>query len=248
MDLSDRRGDNRLLAALPLEDWDRWRYLLVPVQWARGQILVEAGAAMPHVYFPMSAVAAWISHTPSGESSELALVGPEGMVGVSGFMASGPVSSDAVVVSAGTGWRMRVTDLRAEFEASTTVRQILLHYTQALIVQLAQTAVCHRHHGIDQALCRCMLHCLDRSRTTDLHMTHEGIAMLMGVRRVGITQAATRLQKAGLIRYERGHIQVLDRAGLERNACDCYALVRNAYRRFLLPPHVQSEPAQRRLI
>lgn len=248
MDLSDRLGENRLLAALTLEDWARWRHLLVPVQWARGQRLVEAGVAMPYVYFPMSAVVVWVHETRNGESSELALVGPEGMVGVTGFMAGGPVNSDAVVLSAGMGWRMRATDLRAEFAASATVQHVLLHYTQALIGQMAQIAVCHRHHGIDQALCRCMLHCLDSARSTDLLMTHEGIAQLMGVRRVGITQAATRLQKAGFIRYERGHIQVLDRAGLERSACECYAVVRDAYRRLLPPPCVHSDPAQPRLI
>ena len=226
-------GQNHLLAALAGPTLDRWREHLEPVSLASGQVLYESGSALSHLYFPTTAIVSLLGEMENGASAEVAVVGREGLVGISLFMGGEPTPSRAVVQSAGAAWRMRAEMVTAEFRQFGPVMQLLLRYTQALITQMAQTAVCNRHHSLDQQLCRWLLLSLDRLTGRQLAMTQELIASMLGVRREGVTEAAGRLQSAGLISYARGHITVLDRAGLERRSCECYAVLRQEYERLL---------------
>jgi CRP-like cAMP-binding protein len=224
---------NRLLAALPDAEWARWLPELEPVEMTLGQVLYESGMAMTHVYFPTTSIVSLLYVMEDGASAEIAVAGNEGLVGVSLFMGGETTPSRAVVQSAGHGFRMRGHLLKNEFNRSGPVLHLLLRYTQALITQMAQTAVCNRHHSLDQQLCRWLLLSLDRLDGPELVMTQELIANMLGVRREGVTEAALSLQEAGLIRYRRGHITVLDRPGLELRTCECYAVVRKEYDRLL---------------
>jgi CRP-like cAMP-binding protein len=224
---------NKLLAALPASDWARWQSQLEPVSLALGKVLYESGGAMTHVYFPTTSIVSLLYVLEDGASAEIAVVGNEGIVGVSLFMGGETTPSRAVVQSAGEGFRMRGQVLKDEFNRSGAVMHLLLRYTQALITQMAQTAVCNRHHSLDQQLCRWLLLSLDRLETPDLVMTQELIANMLGVRREGVAEAAANLQRAGLIHYRRGHITVVDRAGLEQRTCECYEVVRKEYGRLL---------------
>lgn len=228
--------DNAFLVGLSEAAWQRWQPHLREVELQRGQALSHAGCSLEHVYFPIRCVVAMYAITDDGVCSELALVGREGMVGVCSFMDSVAVFNNAMVVVGGPSWRMSAAQFRHEVGGDPMTMQAMLRYMQALFTQVAQTAVCNRHHSIDQALCRWLLMSLDRVRGAPLQLTHELIARLMGVRREGITEAAVRLQRAGLIRYARGCITVTDRVGLERVACECYGRVRTEHLRLLGRP------------
>jgi CRP-like cAMP-binding protein len=224
---------NHLLTALPGAVWDRWLPQLESVELALGDVIYESGATLGHVYFPTTAIISLLYVMENGESAEIAVVGNEGIVGVSLFMGGKTTPSRAVVQSAGTGLRLKAGILEAEFNQGGPVLHLLLRYTQALLTQMAQTAVCNRHHSLDQQLCRWLLLSLDRLQSNELVMTQELIANMLGVRREGVTEGASRLQSAGLIRYARGRILVLDRAGLEKRTCECYAVVKKEYDRLL---------------
>jgi CRP-like cAMP-binding protein len=226
---------NRLLAALPPEAFERWLPMLEPVDTPLGAVLYESGVPMTHVYFPTHGVVSLLYVMEDGSSAEIAVVGKEGVVGVSLFMGGGSTPSRAVVQVAGKGYRVRADLLYKEFSASPAIMHLLLRYTQALLTQMAQTAVCNRHHQLEQQLCRWLLLSLDALDGDTVNMTQELIANMLGVRRGGVTEAALKLQQAGLIRYKRGAIEVLDRRGLERQSCECYAVVKKEYDR-LLPP------------
>ena len=223
---------NRLLAALPDTDWQRWLPLLEPVDLPLGQVLYESGVTLSHVYFPTTAIVSLLYVLENGASAEIAIVGNEGIVGVSLFMGGESTPSRAVVQSAGEGFRLEAQMIKAEFNRAP-VLHLLLRYTQALITQMAQIAVCNRHHSLDQQLCRWLLLSRDRLQSDELEMTQELIANMLGVRRAGVTGAALKLQQAGLIRYSRGHISLLDREGLEKRTCECYAVVKTEYERLL---------------
>ena len=225
--------NNYLLAALPPEDWARWHPELEAVAMPLGQVLSESGVAMSHVYFPTTAIVSLLYVMEDGASAEIAVVGNEGMLGISLFMGGETTLSRSVVQSAGEGFRMRAQVLKNEFTRSGPVLHLLLRYTQALITQMAQTAACNRHHSLDQQLCLWLLLSLERLQGNELVMTQELIANMLGVRREGVTEAALNLQRAGLIQYQRGRITVLDRAGLENRTCECYAVVRKEYERLL---------------
>ena len=228
---------NHLLAALPDAEWQRWLPLLECVEMPLGQALYEPGRRLGHVYFPTDAIVSLLYVMESGASAEIAVVGNEGVVGISLFMGGESTPSHAVVQSAGQGFRLKAQTIKEEFNRSGPVMHLLLRYTQALITQMAQTAACNRHHSLDQQLCRWLLLSLDRLQGPELMMTQELLANMLGVRREGVTEAAHKLQEAGLIRYARGHITVLDRQGLERRACECYAVVKKESDR-LLPEKV----------
>jgi len=232
---ADFARTNELLAALPDAEWERWLPNLEPVDMPLGKVLYEAGTRLNHVYFPVTAIVSLLYVMEDGASAEIAVVGKEGLVGVSLFMGGESTTSRAVVQSAGEGYRLKSNVMMMEFNRAGPVLHLLLRYTQALITQMAQTAVCNRHHSLDQQLCRWLLLSLDRLPTNELVMTQELIANMLGVRREGVTEAAGRLQESGLISYRRGHITVLDRAGLERRTCECYQVVKDEYDR-LLPP------------
>jgi CRP-like cAMP-binding protein len=224
---------NHLLAALPAEEWARWERLLEPVDLPLGKVLYESGTTMSHVYFPTTAIVSLLYVMKDGASAEIAVVGNDGLVGIALFMGGGSTPSRAQVQSAGEGYRIRAAAVEEEFDRSSAVLHLLLRYTQALITQMAQTAVCNRHHSVDQQLCRWLLLSLDRLAGPELVMTQELIANMLGVRREGVTEAALKLQAAGLIRYMRGRITVLDRSGLERRTCECYGVVKKVYDRLL---------------
>jgi CRP-like cAMP-binding protein len=224
---------NRLLAALPHDELQRWLPHLEPVDLPLGHVLYESGATLAHVYFPTTAIVSLLYVLENGASAEIAVVGREGIVGISLFMGGGSTPSRAVVQSAGQGFRLNGQALKAEFARAGPVLHLLLRYTQALITQMSQTAVCNRHHSLDQQLCRWLLLSLDRLVGDELAMTQELISNMLGVRREGVTEAALHLQAAGLIRYARGRISVLDRARLEQRACECYAVVKKEYDRLL---------------
>lgn len=233
MDLRSEPKDNQLLASLPAAEWLRWRAELEPVAMPLGQVIYESGRSQSHVYFPTTAIVSLLYVMENGASAEIAVVGNEGVVGISLFMGGNSTPSRAVVQSAGRGFRLSAREMKTEFDRAGPVLHLLLRYTQALITQMAQIAVCNRHHSLDQQLCRWLLLSLDRLRGNDLVMTQELIASLLGVRREGVTESALKLQHAGLIRYARGHIAVLDRAGLEKRSCECYAVVKSEYDRLL---------------
>jgi CRP-like cAMP-binding protein len=224
---------NQLLAALPEAEWQRWQPQLEPVSMPLGQVLYESGGTLSHVYFPTTAIVSLLYVMENGASAEIAVAGNEGIVGISLFMGGESTSSRAVVQSAGDGFRLKAQMMKNEFNRAGPVLHLLLRYTQALITQMAQTAVCNRHHSLDQQLCRWLLLSLDRLHGNELVMTQELIANMLGVRREGVTEGALKLQQSGLIRYARGRISVLDRAGLERRTCECYAVVKKEYDRLL---------------
>ena len=224
---------NHLLANIPPAALERWRPQLERVDMPLGQVLYEAGNTLSHVYFPTTAIVSLLYVMQNGASAEISVVGREGIVGISLFMGDESTPSRAVVQSAGEGYRLKAEAMKAEFDLGGPVMHLLLRYTQALITQMAQTAVCNRHHTVDQQLCRWLLLNLDRLQTNELVMTQELIANLLGVRREGVTETALKLQQANLIRYARGRITVLDRPGLEKRACECYGVVRKEYDRLL---------------
>ncbi len=224
--------ENHLLAALPPAEWERWQPQLECAEMPLGAVLYESGSVLSHVYFPTTAIVSLLYVMENGGSAEIAVVGNEGIVGVSLFMGGDSTPSRAVVQSAGQGFRLKAQAIKREFHRAP-VLHLLLRYTQALITQMAQTAVCNRHHSLDQQLCRWLLLSLDRLKGSELAMTQELIANMLGVRREGVTEGAVKLQKAGLIRYTRGKISVLDRPGLEKRCCECYAVVKREYDRLL---------------
>jgi CRP-like cAMP-binding protein len=224
---------NRLLEALPASEAIRWRSLLEPVEMPLGSVLYEPGAALSHVYFPTTAIVSLLYVMTNGASAEIAVVGNDGVVGISLFMGGESTPSRAVVQSAGNGLRLKAPIMKEEFNRAGPVSHLMLRYTQALMTQMSQTAVCNRHHSLDQQLCRWLLLSLDRLQGNKLVMTQELIANMLGVRREGVTEGASKLQYAGLIQYSRGHITVLDRPGLEKRSCECYAVVKKEYDRLL---------------
>jgi CRP-like cAMP-binding protein len=230
--------ENQLLAALPPAVLKRWQRSLEDVELPLGEVLYEPGGVLSHVYFATTAIVSLLYVMEDGASAEIAVVGREGLVGISLFMGGESTPSRAVVQSAGIGLRMKAATLKNELARSGPVMRLLLRYTQALITQMAQTAVCNRHHSLDQQLCRWLLLSLDRLTGHELIMTQELIANMLGVRREGVTEAALKLQRAGLIRYTRGRISVLDRAGLERRSCECYAVVKKEYDRLFSIPMI----------
>src|SRR5882724_3981389 len=224
---------NSLLAALPDAEWTRWFPQLERVDMPLGQVVYEAGDTLKYMYFPITSIVSLLYVMENGASAEIAVVGKEGLVGVSLFMGGESTSSRAVVQSAGIGCRLNAKIMKSEFDQAGPVLHLLLRYTQALLTQMAQTAVCNRHHSLDQQLCRWLLLSLDRLPSNELSMTQELIANMLGVRREGVTEAAGKLQNAGLIQYNRGHIIVLDRAGLEAKVCECYEVVKRETDRLL---------------
>jgi len=224
---------NWLLAALADAEWERVAPHLKPVTLPLGKVLYDSGATPAHVYFPTTAIVSLLYVMENGASAEIAVVGNEGLVGVSLFMGGHSTSSQAVVQAAGQGFRLEAQVLLQEFNRGGPVLHLLLRYTQALITQMAQTAACNRHHALDQQLCRWLLLTLDRLHSSELVMTQDLLSNILGVRRASISDVAGRLQKDGLIRYERGRISVLDRPAIERRSCECYAVVKKEYDRLL---------------
>jgi CRP-like cAMP-binding protein len=235
---------NSLLAAFPLAEYDRVRQGLELVAMPLGTVLSESGLAMEYVYFPTTCIVSLLYVLEDGGSAEIAVVGNEGIVGISLFMGGGSTPSRAVVRGGGHAYRLEAKLLLEEFQRGGPVQRLLLRYTQALITQMTQTAVCNRHHSVEQQLCRTLLLTLERLNGTSLVLTHELIAGVLGVRREGISEAAGNLQRAGLIRYSRGHIEVLDRVGLEKAVCECYRVVKLEFDR-LLPDIPRVEPPER---
>ena len=224
---------NQLLAALPVRDLERIMPWLEKVDLPLGKALYEPDQQLQHAYFPTTAIVSLHCVLASGATTEVAGVGREGMVGVALFMGGDTTPSAAVVQTAGQAWRLERGVLLQEFAAAGALQRVLLRYTQALMTEMMQTAACNRHHVVDQQVCRWLLLTLDRVGTSELVMTQELIAHMLGVRREGVTGAAQKLQAAGYIRYRRGHITVLDRAGLEANVCECYGLVKKEVNRLL---------------
>lgn len=232
---------NHLLDALPHSEYERIVPLLEFVPMNLGDVLSEPNSKLPYAYFPTTAIVSLLYVLEDGASAEIAIVGNEGIFGVSLFMSGETTPSRAIVQSAGHGYRLRAELLKVEFGFFGPTMHLLLRYTQALITQMAQTAVCNRHHSIDQQLCRWLLMNLDRLTSSEMFVTQELIATMLGVRREGVTEAAGNLQDAGLIRYRRGRISVLDRIGLESRCCECHQVVKNEYDRLL--PRVEKHPA-----
>ena len=236
MDVHPYPQQNQLLAALPAADMARWLAQLELVDMPLGDVLYESGGKLSHIYFPTTSIVSLLYVLADGASAEIAIVGREGLVGISLFMGGKSTPSRAVVQRAGKAYRLSAQVMLQDFNRGGPVLHLLLRYTQALITQMAQTAVCNRHHSLDQQLCRWLLLSLDRLDSNELKMTQELIANMLGVRRESVTEAAGHLQDAGLIRYHRGHISVLDRVGLERRTCECYAVVKREYERLLAAP------------
>jgi len=232
---------NHLLAVLPDSESERLFPQLEPVLLPLGQALYESGDRLSHVYFPTTAIVSLLYVMENGASAEIAVVGNEGVVGIALFMGGETMPNRAVVQSAGHGYRLKGHVLTQEFNRSGALQHLMLRYTLALLTQMAQTAVCNRHHSADQQLCRWLLLSLDRLPSNELSMTQELIANMLGVRREGVTEAAGKLQKARLIDYRRGHITVLDRPGLEARVCECYEVVRKEFDR-LLPDMIAVSP------
>ena len=229
--------ENRLLAALPDAEYEILRPHLEPVAMPLGMAVYESGGAQGYVYFPTDSIVSLLYVLESGACTEIAVTGNEGLVGISLFMGGETTPSRAVVQSAGYGYRARAAILKQRFESAHDVQLLLLRFTQALITQMTQTAVCNRHHAVHQQLCRWLLLMLDRLSSDEVRMTQELIANMLGVRREGVTEAAGRLQADGLIEYSRGRIRVLDRQRLESSVCECYAVVKREYDRLL--PYAQ---------
>lgn len=233
MSITHDPKSNRLLAALPAADRERLAPHLALVELPLGHVVYESGDQLRSVYFPTDSIISLLYVMEDGASAEIAIVGNEGMVGIAIFMGGETTPSRAIVQSAGHGYRLSAAILKQEFVRGGPLQHLLLRYTQALITQMSQTAVCNRHHSIDQQLCRWLLLSIDRLPSNDLTMTQELIANMLGVRRSGVTEAALKLQAAGLIRYSHGHIAVLDRVGLEKRVCECYAVVKREFERLL---------------
>jgi len=227
---------NHILATLPREDLGRLTPHLALTSIKLGQSLYEPGSTLRHVYFPVAGIVSMLYVTTAGASAELAVVGREGMIGISLFMGDGRSPNRAVVQSECLAYRLPAAKLKEEFARRGAIHRLLLKYTQALITQISQTAVCNRHHRVEEQLSRWLLLSFDRLPGNELRMTQELIANMLGVRRQGVNQAAGELENRGLIRYKRGVITALDRAGLEAHACECYAVVRDEYRRLLPAP------------
>ena len=225
--------ENRLLASLPDSDYESLLPHLERIPMPLGMAVYESGSTQGFVYFPADSIVSLLYVLANGASTEIAVTGREGLVGISLFMGGETTPSRAVVQSAGHGYRVRGAQLRKLFEASGDVQHLLLRYTQALITQMTQTAVCNRHHSVDQQLCRWLLLMLDRLAADEVRMTQELIANMLGVRREGVTEAAGKLQSDGLIEYSRGRIRVIDRPRLEARVCECYAVVKREYERLL---------------
>lgn len=236
--MSSRRKppQNHLLALLPARELKRLSPYLQAIPLALGAVLYESGGAQGYVYFPSGGIVSLLYVMGNGDAAEIAVVGNEGMVGVSLFMGGETTPSRAVVQSAGIAYRVSAAAIKAEFARGDELQRMLLRYTQALITQMTQTAVCNRHHLLEQQLCRWLLLSLDRLPSSDLVMTQQLIANMLGVRREGVTEAAGKLQADGLIDYSRGHIRVLDRRRLEARVCECYAVVKREYDRLLAAP------------
>ncbi len=228
---------NHLLDALLTADFDRLSPNLEAVELPLGHVLYESGGLLKYLYFPTTAIISLLYVMENGASAEIAVVGNEGILGISLFMGGETTSSRAVVQSAGYGYRIKSNHLKNEFNRAGPVQRLLLRYTQALITQMAQTAVCNRHHTVEQQLCRWLLLSLDRLSSDELSMTQELIANMLGVRREGVTEAAGKLQKSGLITYTRGRIKVIDRPGLENRSCECYQVVKDEFDRLLPSLH-----------
>ena len=224
---------NRLLASLPADERRELAPFLEPVQLLLGEVLYESGGRPSYLYFPTDSIVSMLYVLENGASAEIAVTGNEGVVGISLFMGGETTPSRAVVQGAGSAYRLKASIIKEEFHRGRELQHALLRFTQALITQMAQTAVCNRHHSVDQQLCRWLLLSLDRLPSNQLEMTQELIANMLGVRRVGVTEAAGKLHAAGLINYHRGHIVVLDRERLEKRVCECYAVVKKEYDRLL---------------
>ncbi len=236
-------NQNHLLAALLDAEFDRLSPHLELIPMKLGDVLYESGAKLKHVHFPTTAIISLHYLLENGGSSEIAGVGNEGVLGISLFMGGDSTPSRAIVQTGGFGYRLPAHVLMAEFDRAGPVMRLLLRYTQALLTQMSQTAVCNRHHTVEQQLCRWLLLTLDRLGSNDLTMTQELIANMLGVRREGVTEAAGRLQGYGFISYRRGHITVLDRKGLEQDVCECYAVVKKEFARLLSDVRNRQAPA-----
>jgi CRP-like cAMP-binding protein len=224
---------NLLLAALPAVEFERLSARLELVPMRLGDVLYESGRQLEHAYFPITAIVSLLYVTQSGASAEFTGVGPEGIVGIPLFMGGNTTTGSAIVRTAGHAYRLQRSALAAEFTLAGPVQRLLLSYTQALIAQMCQTAACNRHHSVEQQLSRWLLWTTDRLPAQQLTMTQDLVSSLLGVRRESITEAAGRLQQVGFIRYRRGHIDVVDRVGLQSRACECYAAVKNEMNRLL---------------
>lgn len=235
---------NHLLAAMPVEVQERLTPQLELEFLPLGKVVYESGDTLQHVYFPTDSIVSLLYVMEDGASAEISVVGNEGLIGLAVFMGGESTPSRAIVQSAGHAYRLKGQQLKSEFSRHGELMLLLLRYTQALITQMAQTAVCNRHHSVDQQLCRWLLLSLDRLPGNQLKMTQELIANMLGVRREGVTDAAGKLQKLGVIEYSRGHITVLDRPKLEELCCECYAVVKKESDRLL--PNVKSPLIQRR--
>jgi CRP-like cAMP-binding protein len=233
METESIKEQNYLFQSIPHADWERLLPHIEPAILPLGKVLYEPGSKMSHVYFPSTAIVSLLYALENGSSAEIAIVGNEGVVGISIFMGGESTSSRAVVQSAGLGYKVKSSLILDEFNRLGPVMHLFLRYTQALITQMSQTAVCNRHHTLDQQFCRWLLLSLDRLPTNELIMTQELIANMLGVRREGVTEAALKVQKAGFIKYARGHITILDRLGLEKRTCECYQVVKTEYERLL---------------
>ena len=227
---------NHLMSALPIEVYERLLPNLERVPMPLGKVLYESGEKLRYAYFPMTCIVSLLYVMENGASAEIAVVGNEGIIGIALFMGGNTMPNRAVVQSAGYAYRLRGALMQKEVDLYGSFLHLLLRYTQALITQMAQTAVCNRHHSVDQQLCRWLLLSLDRLQSNELSMTQELIANMLGVRREGVTDAAGKLQRAGLIDYNRGRITVLDRPGLEKRVCECYQVVKTEFDRLLPPP------------
>jgi CRP-like cAMP-binding protein len=241
---------NYILAALSAAELNQLSPCLELVSMPLGEVLYESGGCLQHVYFPIDSIVSLLYVMEDGASAEIAVVGYEGMLGVALFTGGDTMPNCAVVQSGGYGYRLRASVLKDALQRgggrrAGTLRRLLLHYTQALMTQMSQTAVCNRHHSVEQQLCRWLLLSIDRLPSNSLVMTQELIANMLGVRREGVTEAAGHLQRAGLIRYSRGHIEVLNRPGLEKAVCECYAVVKAEFDRLLpknIPDHTCDQP------
>jgi CRP-like cAMP-binding protein len=231
--------NNKLLDALSAAELNRMRPRLELVEMPLAEIVYESGRHIDYVYFPTTCIVSLLYVLENGASAEIAVVGHEGVVGISIFMGGETTPSRAVVQSAGSAWRLAGPAMKEEFTRGRAMQHLMLRYTQSLITQMAQTAVCNRHHSVDQQLCRWLLLSIDRLPAPEITMTQELIANMLGVRREGVTEAAGKLQKAGVISYRRGHIKVLDRPKLEKMSCECYEVVRLETARLLplMAPH-----------
>ena len=224
---------NQLLAALPEEEWSRLAPHLEPVELRLGDVIYESAIRAQHIYFPADCIISLLYVMENGASGEIAIVGSEGLAGFALVLGGGSTPSRAIVQSAGAAARISAQHVSTEFDRAGAFQNILLRYTQALLTQMGQTAVCNRHHSVVQQFCRWLLMSLDRLPSNELHMTQELIANMLGVRREGVTEAAGMLQRKGIIRYSRGHIEVLDRPQLEQTACECYEVVKKEFARLL---------------